>query len=401
MESGLAAETRRAALMALLARHPDAVIAALADDGFRIALPESFPVDGHQVLAVPDDRHTMLNVVVSGDRIAVVAAWERARVVGIGVASVRALSDVDATLTLSIFDVREFYGIWLAVLTPDGGSSEAPTEVLAGPLVVPSRPRQATVHKSHTAIITAVDANATRMLGWAPEQLVGARSSQFIHPDDQPRAIECWMELVATSTSQRVRVRHRCGDGGWLWVEVEHIHNGAEDPDDVDVVAHISDISDEMAAHEVVRRREQLFSRLAESLPTGVLQLSRDGTVVYANARLSAVLHTGAPATASDLFSNVASGDRPKVSEAIEAALQSGIDGELEVEVRPGGEQANQRCALTIAAVTGEDGEPAALVCVSDVTESARLREELRAQATRDALTGCLNRGAGCRPSSG
>ncbi|MGO9956899.1 MAG: diguanylate cyclase domain-containing protein [Solirubrobacteraceae bacterium] len=393
-ESEVDLDARQAALRSLLARHLDAVVAALADDGSRIALPESLVLGGFQGLAVPAERQTMLNVVVPGDRMTVVAAWERARRFGVGVASVHALSEPDARLTLSMIDGREFCGVWLAVLTRGGQESEAPGDLLAGALVVPSRPRQASMHKSHTAFITAVDVNVTPMLGWTPEQMIGFRSTQFIHPEDQGRAIDSWMQLVSSQGCQRVRVRHRCADGGWLWVEVEHIHNGADDPDDVDVVAHISDISDEMAAHEAVARREQLFSRLAESLPTGVLQLRQDRTVAFANARVGAFLNARTPTTAADLFVNVVQRDRPKIEQALGAALGSAVDSELEVEVGRGGARASRRCAVTIAAVTDQEGKPAAIVCVNDVTESAQLREELRAQANRDALTGALNRGA-------
>ena len=391
---GSEAESRHRALAGVLAVHPDAIVAALADDGFRIAMPDAFPLGDHRALPLPDERATMLDVIVEGDRIAVVAAWERARKQGVGVAAVHALSDPDTRLTLSMHDVCERYGVWVAVLSHDGDEIEANQEGLAGPLIVPARPRQATMHKNMTAVITDVDDNVCRMFGWSREQLLGARSSEFIHPDDQARAVSTWMALLASRVGQRVRFRHRCRDGGWLWVEIENIHNGATDPDQVDVVAHVSDISDEMAAHEALRHREQLFSRLAEALPTGVLQLGRDGSVVYANARLAEVLHLGDQATVTDPFAHIASPDRLAVQRAIRAALEQGADGELEVEVCAPRARRGRRCSLTIAAVDDQEGQPGALVCVSDVTEGARLREELRVQATHDPLTGCLNRSA-------
>jgi diguanylate cyclase (GGDEF)-like protein/PAS domain S-box-containing protein len=390
-ESGAALETRQSALKALLSEHGPAVVAAMADRGFRIPLPESFPLGVHEALAVPTDEQTMLHLVVPADRMAIVAAWERARTNGIGVVAVHALSDPETRLMLSMIDAHEDYGVWIGVLTR-GEESETPSEALVGPLVVPSRPRQATMHKSMTAVITEVDAKVTAMLGWTPEQMIGSRSTEFIHPDDHDRAVQTWMQLLTNLGSQRVRVRHRLAGGGFLWVETEHIHNGAEDPDQVDVIAHISDISDEMAAHEALHRREQLFSRLAEALPTGVVQLGQDGTVVYANARLGAILQTDRPSTASELLANVVLSDREAVEQAFEAALQSGADSELEIEVRPARARASRRCAVTVAAVADQEGKPAALVCVTDVTDSAQLREELRAQATHDALTGCLNR---------
>ncbi len=367
--SEFALEARETALTQLLNRHPDAVIAALADNGSRIALPESFPVDGHHALAVPAGRQTMLDVVIPADRMTAVAAWERARLLGIGVTSVHALSDPDTRLTLSLVDVRERFGVWLAVLAREGEQPATPTAWLPEPLAVCSRPHHATIRKSHTGIITGVDASAIEMLGFRPDQMLGLRSTEFIHPEDVGRALDSWMQLLSSLRTQRVRLRHRCADESWLWVEVEHIHNGAVHPDEVDVIAQISDISGEMLAREAVCRREQLFIRLAESLPAGigVLQLGQDGAVVFSNNRLEALMRSGRPSVAADPFVNVTPGDRPRVEHAIEAALRYSADSKLEVDVDPEGTGARRRCALMIAAVAGEDGEPAALICVNEV----------------------------------
>ena len=388
-------DSRWKGLDQLLTANPDAIVAALADNGARVPLPDSFPLGGHRALEVPAEPATMLDVAVPEDRVAIVAAWERTRARGISVTAVHPLTDPNTRLSLTMVDARERYGVWLGVLTPDlDGGEDTGTGVLSGPLVVPTRPRQATMHKSMTALISAADANACEMFGFEADQLIGARSSEFIHPDDHDRSVATWMQLLSTRTPQRVRLRHLCADGGWLWVELENVHNGADDPDEIDVTTHVSDISDEMAAHEGLRRREQLFSRLAEALPTGVLQLHRDGSVAYANTRLSEIMHPDTTATASTFHDAVASADRPAVQAAIRAALEERVDGELEVEVRRADEQDARRCVLTVAAVDDQDGEPAALVCVNDITESAQLREELRRRATHDPLTGCLNRSA-------
>ena len=47
-------------------------------------------------------------------------------------------------------------------------------------------------------------------------------------------------------------------------------HNRLADPDGGYVLAEMIDISDEMAAQEALRAREQLLHRLTEALPTGV-----------------------------------------------------------------------------------------------------------------------------------
>jgi PAS domain S-box-containing protein len=168
-------------------------------------------------------------------------------------------------VALTFIDVRHRFGVWLAAFTAqrDGAGSI----VLPGPLLVPLRPRTATVRKSAHAIITGIDDRTTRMLGWTAEQMVGARSTEFIHPDDHERAVANWLEMLSKQESQRVRLRHRCLDGSWLWVEIENTYQGADNPEDIVVIAQMSDISDEMAAHEAVNQREKLFRRLADSLP--------------------------------------------------------------------------------------------------------------------------------------
>jgi diguanylate cyclase (GGDEF)-like protein/PAS domain S-box-containing protein len=393
--STVALPTRQLALERLMAPGRDALVAAIADNGFCVPLPDAFPLDGQPALELPDERMTMLDVVVAADRMPVVAAWERVRKEGISAVSVHAQRDPSTRLTLSMIDLRDCYGVYIGLLSHDDqdGSGSSP-ELLYGPLVAPTRPRQATLHKSMTAVITQVDDNATRMFGWTPEQMLGARSTEFIHPEDQDRAVSSWMHMLSTLASQRVRLRHSCADGSWLWIEVEHVHNGAESMDDVDVVAHISDISDEMAAHEALRRREQLFSRLADSLPTGVMQLSGDGSIAYANSRLSAILGTSPDATPDQVLEKIVPNDRPAVQAAVTAALKRGEDATLEVAARPGGRRRRVRCSVTIASVADADGMQGALICVTDVTESVQLREELRIRATRDPLTGCLNRAA-------
>lgn len=393
-----APETRpsdsQALLETLLAAEGEVVVAALGEDAWRVAVPESVPLGRHRALPVPDGRASLLEIVDGADRAAALAAWEQMQRDGVGVALVHPLGDPHTDATLTMLDAHREHGVNLAVLSFDRRPAATLPAALALWMPISTRPRQATMHKSLTAVITAIDANLTAMLGWTPEQMIGKRSSEFVHPEDQERALTAWARLATTFASQRLRLRHRCADGSWLWVEIENVHNGAERSEDVDVLAHVSDISDEMAAHEALRRREQLFSRLAESLPTGVLQLQADGAVAYANARLGEILRTDTPANVSGLLSAVDGADRKAVRAAVQRATQDGADSELEVGIRGPAGHSHRRCVLTVVAVADQDGQPGALVCVNDVTKSARLREELRVQAMHDPLTGCLNRSA-------
>jgi diguanylate cyclase (GGDEF)-like protein/PAS domain S-box-containing protein len=381
------------ALDSLVQNLPGALFCALGDDGFRIATPASLELSEQQIIPVPADRATMVDLVVPADRMIVVTTWERARSTGIAIGLVRTVHEPERHVTVTIVDARSRYGVWIGALTdPDRDDLASTDSETASALVVPQRPRTATIRKNMFAVMTEIDDRTTRMLGWNPEQMLGVRSLEFIHPDDQERAVTNWMDLLSSQDNQRIRYRHRCADGSWLWVEVEHIYQGADDLDDVVVAAHISDISDEMAAHDAVHRSEQLFRRLAESLPAGVLQVDTDRNVVFANASLGRILGHAEATSLDEYLSTIVPSDRVSLDTAFDAILNDGVDQELEVQARLRDTLELRRCVVTLTAVTDQEGSPGAIVCVSDTTESARMREELRVQATFDALTGCYNR---------
>jgi diguanylate cyclase (GGDEF)-like protein/PAS domain S-box-containing protein len=381
-------------VLAAMLRHERALVAAVASDGVLLPMPESVPLSGDRVMAAPADRATMLDVIVPADAMAVVAAWEQARAHGVGFGSVHARTNPDEALSLSFVDARERYGVFLGALealTTDSGDA-VPQALDAVPL---SRtPRTATVRKSMLAVITDIDERTTRMLGWTREQMVGERSSEFIHPDDQERAIAHWMELLSRRDAQRVRLRHRRADGSWAWVELENQYLPADDPADAVIVTQMSDISDEMAAHEAVQQRERLLRRVAESLPIGILQLSADGALVYVNSRLSAILGTDRVDGVADLLDAVPEPDRTALSAALDGALTGGRDGALEVGFRDRRSGEARVCAVSLVSLGDREGAPGALLSLTDVTDSARMREELTARATFDGLTGCHNRAA-------
>jgi diguanylate cyclase (GGDEF)-like protein len=94
-------------------------------------------------------------------------------------------------------------------------------------------------------------------------------------------------------------------------------------------------------------------------------------------------------------LSTVVDEDRQVVSEAFAGVLSNGVDSDIEVRVRPYGERDKQvrYCALNLRTLTDtSEGVTGAIVCLADVTETARAREELRARATYDAVTRCYNR---------
>jgi diguanylate cyclase (GGDEF)-like protein/PAS domain S-box-containing protein len=160
------------------------------------------------------------------------------------------------------------------------------------------------------------------------------------------------------------------------------------------VLTEIIDASDEMAAHAALAEREELLNRLTEALPFGVAQLDAQGTIAYANDRWCGLLGSDDAAGERQRFGGVADGDRERLERAVADALSGEADAGLEVRVRPTsptGSADERMCHVEVRSL-GTDGPTGVLLCVTDVTESARLRHELEVRATVDDLTSCLNR---------
>ena len=389
-ENRLDAGTREAAIRTWLHSAPDAVAIALAPTSERVPLPRADCFAG--VATLPGTQATFVDTVVPEDRMAVVTTWERAQRAGAAESAVRLLSDPGRGMRLAFVDATDVFGAWIGLLAEQGAWQPGPAvAAIDARLLTARRPRTGTLGKNLYAVITRVDARLTAMLGWTAAEMIGRRSLEFMHPDDHERAIAQWLEVRSTHASQRVRVRHRHRDGQWLWVEIENTFLGLADPEATVVSTLITDISDEMAAHETVRQQERLLRRLADSLPIGLLVIAEDRTVVFASAGLPRVLGVTSVATLDELLARVHAADRPRLDEALAATLHLHTDCEL--EVRLGEADGEHRfCRVTLAALTEEEGLRGAVASVADVTASSRLREELATRATYDALTGCHNR---------
>jgi diguanylate cyclase (GGDEF)-like protein/PAS domain S-box-containing protein len=256
------------------------------------------------------------------------------------------------------------------------------------------------MRKDAVSVFLEIDAATTELLGWSADEMVGRRSLEFIHPDDQEPAIEAWMEMLATpGPGKPTRMRHKRRDGSWLWVEITN-HNRLGDPEHEDMLSELVDISDDIAAHEAdrlatrsVRSRERLLDRIAEALPIGLCQVDRRRRIVYCNERLPEILGTARAATIDELLAAVLRDDWGVFDSAIVGALNDGVDADVEVQIQRSGGGRLRRCVARVRALEDDDGAPnGAIVTLEDVTESARMQAELERRANYDMLTRCHNR---------
>lgn len=380
--AGGAVET---ACRALLGRYPLAPVGAINEFGMFVEIPESIVVADHPIVT----GLSALDLFVPADRVVVISAWDRARTAGSARVPVRLTSRPDEQVRLHFFDLRPGHGVLLGVLVTEG-PIDAPIDVASEPAL---RPRLFRQRKNDIAVFIGVDDAVTDILGWEPSEMVGRASLDLIHPEDQTRAIEHWMELLSSPRSQhRVRLRHRHANGGWVWLELANV-NLLDDPDHECVETEAVDISDEMAAHEAVRARERLLHRIAETMPLGLLHVDAQRRVIYSNERLHQIVGRELEPTVDAQLSNVVPDDRHSLELALEQVLRNGRDADLEIRLRVPGREGERNALLRLGALVDDEGHAlGAVVCVDDVTERARLYAELERRAEFDVLTECRSR---------
>ena len=371
------------ALNSLLERHPDAWVVAIKPSGHFTDMPQTVPLRGQRVIEGPTSA---LEMVVPEDRPIVIETWDRLLNEGGANASVRTYGDASHVVGMHFIDVTHQYGVCIGVFL--GYGADTPPESAEQKVLVP---RTSVIRKDQLGVILSVDEAFTAILGWRADEVVGHRSLDFIHPDDQERAVANWMEMFSRQgSSQRVRLRHAHKDASYVWLEVTN-HNQLADPDDPCVLAENVDVTDEVLAAEALRANERVLRRLTEALPVGVLYVAADGTVDYGNERLATIVGAGWASTVGEQFATAIGQDREVLRASVSTVLEEGLDVDVNVSFQPKPDT-EVHCVVNLRALINETSEVVgAIVCVTDVTEDLRLREELKERARYDLLTGCLN----------
>jgi diguanylate cyclase (GGDEF)-like protein/PAS domain S-box-containing protein len=353
------------------------------DDGVITTMPAAAPFSGE----VEVSARWFVEMVVPTDRAAIVAAWEIVRARGISTCAVEFRSGARADIHW--IDVREDYGVYLAVVAADDGTTiDLATVADAGEIA----PRYGVARRNQAGNIVEVDTAIPHLVGWTGDELIAAQTIDLIHPDDRERAIDNWLEtLAAPGRDTRWRGRHLRADGEYVWLEFTNC-NLLDDASYDGVRSEMLDISDQMAMHEELRRSEARFRRLTEALPLGLAQIDDGGGILYANRPFMDVLGIDECSSIGAAFAMAVPDDRQCLDLAVAAALQRGEDADLEVRLQSTG--AAPRIVQVVLRPLHEASANAAnaIVVISDVTERTAMRYELECRASFDPLTRCYNR---------
>ncbi|MBF0629258.1 MAG: bacteriohemerythrin [Magnetococcales bacterium] len=110
-----------------------------------------------------------------------------------------------------------------------------------------------------------VSPSAERCHGYAPAELVDIPViERMIHPDDQERVLVAFQQIIKTG-SGGAQYRHRCKNGGWVYLEARG-SNQLGNPDIGGVVVNVRDITERMQVEKALHQAKEAAERAVDEL---------------------------------------------------------------------------------------------------------------------------------------
>lgn len=239
------------------------------------------------------------------------------------------------------------------------------------------------------------------LLGRSPEQLIGTRSVDLVHPDDVSKVVSAQRAVAAGTVHTLVVRRMRHAAGHWVWVETTariaegaaasatQMQTSSRNVDDR-VAAQKAQVDAEASRDSAVR----LFRTAMEHAAIGMAIRDLDGVIVEINGALCAMLGRGAADLKGSTFLHFTHPDDVGAAGAARSVLMSGRAVSHESERRYlRSDGAVLWVQATSVLLPKDDGEPQlVLTQMQDITARKDAIDQLTLLAVTDALTGLSNR---------
>ncbi|MBE9095370.1 PAS domain-containing protein [Tychonema sp. LEGE 07203] len=161
--------------------------------------------------------------------------------------------------------------------------------------------RLKTLLENSSELITIIEADGQirdqnsvaleRILGYKPDQRIGAFHSDLLHPDDVP----AWQAYFARLLKQPgiappIEYRKRRANGDWVYLEVIG-NNLLHDSSINGIVINSRDITERKLSAAALEKSQQQMFNILENIAYGFFALDRHWQFTYVNARAEKCLH--------------------------------------------------------------------------------------------------------------
>ncbi|MDE3090901.1 MAG: PAS domain S-box protein, partial [Chloroflexota bacterium] len=230
-----------------------------------------------------------------------------------------------------------------------------------------------------------VSPSVERILGYPPEELVGTRIADFIHPDDLPAALQAIAYRAQTpglaGQSSEFRVRHK--DGSDRTMEVIG-NNLLDDPAVNGIVVNARDITERRRAEESLRESEEKYRSLFANSLDAVLLTMPDGRILAANDAACRMFGSTEQELRQLGRGGVVDTSDPRLAAGLEERARTGkFSGELTLVRKDGTKFPSE---MSTAIYMDQTGQKKTSMIIRDITERKRAEEELEHRAEQFAL---------------
>lgn len=250
------------------------------------------------------------------------------------------------------------------------------------------------LHARNRSIIW-VSPSLTDALGWAPQDWIGHKLSDFVHPDDQDTHATN-RERIMSGERRLYRMRVRTDAGDYHWVEVHARPYESEDGGSPGVTASLRVVDAEVSAREDLARSEETFRTAMESAPSGMAVVDLDRRFVEVNPALCDMVGRDEEWLLDHRVADILRIEDNDLDLRMRAELQSGHAPSTKREKRLVAADGSQIWVEhSIGLLRDDEGVPRGYVSqFVNITDARQAREELRFMATHDPLTRLVNRPA-------
>jgi diguanylate cyclase (GGDEF)-like protein/PAS domain S-box-containing protein len=235
--------------------------------------------------------------------------------------------------------------------------------------------------------------STAQILGYEPDELLNVLGEEVVHPDDLARSADLRHRVrTVPGARERFALRLRETGGRWRWFDAT-VTNCVDDPDIGGLVVNLRDISAEVEAQQALAESEARYRAIAQTAQEGIIAVSLDGEILFANDRLTEILDMTLDQVYALSYDNMFSAEQAG-SAARRLVERPPTEGPDRFDFRYRHPRGDTRVlSVSTSALCADDGTLlGSLAMISDVTEERSAEAQLRHQALHDPLTGLPNR---------
>jgi PAS domain S-box-containing protein len=225
-----------------------------------------------------------------------------------------------------------------------------------------------------------------RLLGYAPEELVGRSAYAFIHPDDEPAVRHSHAQVLADPRVRAVTYRIADAHGRYVWFETTaHTVRHPDTGEVIEILTSSRDVTQRRVAEAALRASEQRFRLAMANAPIGMALVGLGGEFVEVNDRLCGLLGRSRDELTALSFQEVTHPDDLEKDLELAGRLIAGEIQQYEMEkryLRPSGEIV--WALLSGSLVRDDGGDPLHFIAqVVDIGDQRRAMEGLERASDR------------------